>query len=55
MTLAEILADIRAQLDWRGPTGRPQGHVVIPHKDAEVLYAAARKLEEGKDEPKGSC
>lgn len=44
MTINEIIADIRSQLDWRGPGGQPQGNIVIPRKDAEVLLEAlARK------------
>jgi len=37
MTLNDILTDIKAQLEWRGPGGHPQGNVVIPRKDAQEL------------------
>ena len=38
MRLDEIIADLKAQIDWRGPGGQPQGHIVLPRNDAaEVL------------------
>ena len=37
MTLNEIIADLQDQLDWRGPSGSPQGNIVLPRSEAEEL------------------
>jgi hypothetical protein len=44
LTVAEVLADIRAQLAWRGPGGKSMGHtlIVIERANAEVLVAGMR-------------
>jgi hypothetical protein len=39
MTLKDVIDHIRWQLDWRGPSGRKQGHIVLKHEEAEVLLA----------------
>ena len=31
-----MLTDIRGQLDWHGPTGRPQGHIVLTQMSAKI-------------------
>jgi hypothetical protein len=36
-TPAEVLAEMQKQIDWRGPTGRSMGHVVITREQATVL------------------
>jgi hypothetical protein len=35
--LAAIVAEVERQLEWRGPTGRAQGHVVLERPQAELL------------------
>jgi hypothetical protein len=37
MTRIEVLQKIRADLEWRGPTGRPLGNIVLSRADAETL------------------
>lgn len=32
-----IHADLIRQLDWRGPSGGTQGHIVLPRAQAEIL------------------
>jgi hypothetical protein len=41
--LEMAIAEVRSQLEWRGPTGRAIGHVVLPREVAEVL---AKRCEE---------
>ena len=36
-TMIDVLLNIKEQLDWRGPSGRPQGHVVLEREAAHVL------------------
>lgn len=33
----QAIAKIRHELDWRGPTGKTMGHVVMERKLAEAL------------------
>lgn len=42
------LAAMKEQLDWRGPTGRPMGHVVLEREHAAVVFAALKDAIEGK-------
>lgn len=49
MTLAEIIADLEDQLNWRGPGGQPQGHVVIPRSEAQELLTEIRGLQRKSD------
>lgn len=35
--LEMAIAEMRSQLEWRGPTGRMIGHVVLPREVAEVV------------------
>lgn len=35
--LAAIVAEVERQLEWRGPGGRGQGHVVLERPQAELL------------------
>lgn len=37
MTIAQILAEIKRQLDWRGPGGAGQGHIVLTREQAEYI------------------
>lgn len=37
ITLADVLAEVRRQLEWRGPGGKGQGHVVLERAMAEYL------------------
>jgi hypothetical protein len=40
MTRIDVLNKIRADLEWRGPSGKPRlGHIVLEREDAEVLLA----------------
>lgn len=36
---SEVVAEIRKQLDWRGPNGKAAGHVVLERAAAELLLA----------------
>jgi BMFP domain-containing protein YqiC len=49
-TVADVLAEIRRQLDWEGPTGSKMGHIVITRDQAEYLHEWALKLIHAKDE-----
>jgi hypothetical protein len=40
-TLAAALKTMRSQLEWRGPSGRAMGHIVLERDQAEVVLAAA--------------
>lgn len=44
ITTGDALADIKNQLDWRGPTGKCQGHVVLDRPIAEFLHARVLEL-----------
>jgi hypothetical protein len=44
MTPEDVAAEIKRQLDWKGATGRPAGHVVIKRNDALVLIEAIKQL-----------
>lgn len=50
MTLADVLAEIKKQLDWRGPSDKTQGHVVLPREMAEYLHPAVIQLIKDNDE-----
>ena len=45
MTRQEIIDFIQHQIDWRGPGGNKQGHVVIARKEAEVLLELLKDVE----------
>lgn len=32
-----VLSALAEQLDWRGPSGRPLGHIVLPREQAQIL------------------
>lgn len=38
MTLSQILANIKRSLEWRGPSGAKQGHIVITWDEACYLH-----------------
>jgi hypothetical protein len=40
-----VMERIREQLDWRGPTGKVLGHVVLSRADAEILMRAYQQDE----------
>jgi hypothetical protein len=40
MTLADILAAIKEQLDWTGPNEKKMGHIVVTRDQAEYLHRA---------------
>lgn len=44
MLIGDVLKHIKLQLDWRGPTGRAQGHIVLTREQAEVLVQLPRLL-----------
>jgi hypothetical protein len=50
MTIAMILKEIRRQLDWRGPSLRGQGHIVLTREMAERLDEWAIMLIKERDE-----
>jgi hypothetical protein len=37
MNADEVIEKIKADLAWRGPTGRAAGHVVLTREQAEAL------------------
>lgn len=37
MKLQEILDELAHQLDWRGPSGKAMGHIVLGRDDASTL------------------
>lgn len=44
VALAEALAKIEQEIDWRGPNGRVMGHVVLPRRLAEVVREVLRDV-----------
>lgn len=38
-TMVGVLNNLAAQLDWTGPNGKKQGHVVLVRSDAEILLS----------------
>ena len=38
ITIADILVKMKKDLDWRGPGGHPQGHVVLTREEAAYLH-----------------
>jgi hypothetical protein len=40
-TLAGALKTMRSQLEWRGPSGRAMGHIVLEREQAIAVFAAA--------------
>lgn len=46
MTLSEIVDDLRAQLDWRGPGDKPQGHIVMPRSETDELLTYIIQMRE---------
>jgi hypothetical protein len=45
MTLQEVLDDIVHKLDWRGPSGRSQGHIVLSREEAATLVSEISGLQ----------
>lgn len=50
LTIGIVLADVKKQLDWRGPSGREQGVVTMPRDHAEYLHRWAIDLCNAKDD-----
>jgi hypothetical protein len=44
ITTGDALAEIKRQLDWRGPTDRMMGHIVLDRSTAEFLHARILEL-----------
>ena len=44
-TMYEVMEEIRRQIDWRGPSGRTMGHIVIEREAMIVLVDAIRHME----------
>ena len=40
MTLADVLEHIKRDLEWRGPTDRSMGHIILTRDEAEYLHRA---------------
>jgi hypothetical protein len=43
MTLQSIITELERQLNWEGPGGRVQGHVVMSRHQAEFILEELRK------------
>ena len=48
MTVADVFAKIAADLAWRGPGGRPLGHILLTRAEAELILAALTNTEKDK-------
>ena len=35
--MIDVVAEIAAQLAWRGPSGKPLGHIVLDREQAQAL------------------
>lgn len=44
-TLHEIMNEIQRQIDWRGPTGRTMGHIVVERDAMVKLMESVRHME----------
>jgi hypothetical protein len=40
-----VIAELQRQLDWVGPGGRGQGHIVLTRPQAEAVIAELRRLD----------
>ncbi len=49
ITIAMVLAEVRKQLDWRGPNDKAQGIITMPRAYAEYLHRWAIDLCNAKD------
>jgi hypothetical protein len=45
----DVLTEIKRQFDWRGPNGKPQGHIVITREQAEALLRAPELINKAID------
>ena len=45
MKLQEVLDKMAHDLDWRGPTGKPLGHIVLSRDDASTLVNEIMRLQ----------
>ncbi len=50
MTIGDVLKVIKQQLDWRGPSGKAQGHIVLTREQAEALAQLPQLLSLAIDE-----
>lgn len=53
VTLASIVAEVERQLEWRGPNGGSQGHIVLDRPQAELLLQKLYDLQWHSNEEKG--
>lgn len=44
VTLVSIVAEVERQLEWRGPSGKSQGHIVLDRPQAELLLQMAYEM-----------
>jgi hypothetical protein len=44
ITTGDALAEIKRQLDWRGPTDKVMGNIVLDRPTAEFLHARVLEL-----------
>jgi hypothetical protein len=45
MSLAKLAEKLAADLAWRGPGGRPLGHILLTRAEAELILAALGRLQ----------
>jgi hypothetical protein len=48
---AKVLLEIKRQLDWRGPSGKAAGHVVIKRDDGQTLWDEFAKPRPADEKP----
>jgi len=49
ITLADILVKMKGDIDWRGPGGKPMGHVVLTREEAIYLHDHVIELIQERD------
>ena len=50
--IAALIAKIATDLAWRGPGGRPLGHILLTRAEAETILAALGRLQTGANHAK---
>jgi hypothetical protein len=48
--LEEVLKLLQQQLDWRGPSGKPQGHIVLSRQHTALLIEKLRAVMDRRDD-----
>lgn len=38
ITIADVLVEVRGQLDWQGPNGKRMGHIVLTYEQAKYWH-----------------